>query len=289
MATAAECTLTALLRIGLSVGPERRNVDDFESSPTRGFAKPRRQIDAGPRASVPDNHCDRTVAALSSEPFYLAKNGLADGSSTRHRQGSRRGLRRLQPLEAAAVVSSNTGPHSPGLSVTDVCRNSSGANGKTTRLRKRRSAADERARRSAPQAAEVTSAMALWRTSVSSMRRRVSRTADDGNRGTVASHGSMRRPAAATIAPRFTPQRYNEPGTQIMTRQCTVIAVAIGSAVKSHCETSRCSLRNLHPCTESLSGTVTGRHSPRLRSGAVDLEVGVTRRQFRSLLEPNTP
>src|SRR5436190_155375 len=52
--------------------------------------------------------------------------------------------------------------------------------------------------------------MAPWRTNASSMRRRVSRTADDGNRGTVASQGSMRRPAAATIAPRFTPQRYNE-------------------------------------------------------------------------------
>jgi len=32
--------------------------------------------------------------------------------------------------------------------------------------------------------------------------------ADDGNRATVASRGSMRRPAAATIAPRFTRQRY---------------------------------------------------------------------------------
>ena len=61
------------------MGPERRNVDDFESSPAGGFAKPGRLIDAGPLASVPDNHCDRTVAALSSEPFCFGKNGLADG------------------------------------------------------------------------------------------------------------------------------------------------------------------------------------------------------------------
>jgi hypothetical protein len=60
------------------MGPERRDVDDFESSPTGGLTKPRRLIDAGARASVPDNHCDRTVAGLSSEPFYFAKNGLAD-------------------------------------------------------------------------------------------------------------------------------------------------------------------------------------------------------------------
>ena len=59
--------------------PERRNVDDFESSPTGGFAKPRRLIDAGARVSLPDNHCDRTVAGLSSKPFNLAKNGLPDG------------------------------------------------------------------------------------------------------------------------------------------------------------------------------------------------------------------
>jgi hypothetical protein len=61
------------------MGPERRNVDDFESSPAGGFAKPGRLIDAGPLASVPDNHCDRAVAALSSEPFGFGKNGLADG------------------------------------------------------------------------------------------------------------------------------------------------------------------------------------------------------------------
>ena len=62
------------------MGPERRYVYDFESSPACGFAKPRRLIDAGALASVPDHHCDRTDAALSSEPFHLAKNGLADGS-----------------------------------------------------------------------------------------------------------------------------------------------------------------------------------------------------------------
>ncbi len=62
------------------MGPESRHVYDFESAPDGGFAKPRRLIDAGARASVPDNHCDRTDAALSSEPFHLAKNGLADGS-----------------------------------------------------------------------------------------------------------------------------------------------------------------------------------------------------------------
>ena len=62
------------------MGPERRYVDDFESSPAGGFAKQRRLIDAWPRASVPDNHCDRTDTALYSEPFHLAKNGLADGS-----------------------------------------------------------------------------------------------------------------------------------------------------------------------------------------------------------------
>ena len=61
------------------MGPERRNVDDFESSPAGGFAKPRRLIDARARASLPDNHCDRTGAGLSSEPFNLAQNGLSDG------------------------------------------------------------------------------------------------------------------------------------------------------------------------------------------------------------------
>jgi hypothetical protein len=59
--------------------PECRNVDDFESSPAGGFAKPGCLIDAGPRASVPDNHCDRTVAALSGEPFCFRKNSFADG------------------------------------------------------------------------------------------------------------------------------------------------------------------------------------------------------------------
>ena len=39
--------------------------------------------------------------------------------------------------------------------------------------------------------------------------------------------------------------------------------VALGSRIKSHCETSRCGLRTLHPRTERLSGAVTNRHNCR--------------------------
>ena len=142
------------------MGPERRYVYDFESSPACGFAKPRRLIDAGARASVPDNHCDRTDAALSSEPFYLAKNGLADSSvpvivraSVEDQDFSSRLKLQQRFVEYGSPLSRPVRYRRLSKQFRSEWQNNAPPQ---TQI-----GGGQRARRSAPQAAEVTSAMAL--------------------------------------------------------------------------------------------------------------------------------
>src|ERR1700733_755373 len=90
-------------------------------------------------------------------------------------------------------------PQLPGRSVTELLRNRSRLNGRTMRRRIPRIVASCCAIKSAPQAAELTSAVADPFSNNSRRRRFTSPAFSSGNRGGVAPGASMRRPASAII------------------------------------------------------------------------------------------
>ena len=100
---------------------------------------------------------------------------------------------------AAAMTRSKPAPHVPGLSVTDVRRKIRAGKGRTMRRRIPILSASSSAMRSAPQAAEATTAAARSTRNSSAIRARTSGTESRGKRGGLVPGVSMRRPARAIM------------------------------------------------------------------------------------------